>query len=67
MRIVVTVLETETCGAVDGACRSAFVAAPDLPEEARQRRISHMAPEGSMVYRFPVKASGEGVVSVAAC
>mgnify|MGYP001025018337 CR=1 FL=1 len=61
-----TVLETETCGAVDGACRSAFVAAPDLPEEARQRRISHMAPEGSMVYRFPVKASGEGVVSVAA-
>lgn len=60
-----TVLETETCS-YTGGCNSAFVPAPDSPEDALERRRGHLAPEGSMVYQFPVRSSEDGVVSVAA-
>ncbi len=61
-----TALETEACTYCGGTCGSAFTAAPTSPVEVLEERRSHLAPEGSVVYKFPVKSNDEGIVSVAA-
>lgn len=60
-----TVLETGTCSYAEG-CNSAFVPALESSEDARRRRQGHLAPDGSAAYRYPVRSSEDGVVSVAA-